>query len=186
MKRCRVCKAPVSHLTASQKKDLLKGFETAEHLQSPGSHGGMGDDSTPNKQRQTSNALISNFFVQKKGSPALDKEASGRRSEPIAIDCSDDDKKGKGIKVGWKAMASKQRERKKFVLPESLKPMFFVDESKLETWIYPENKNFAVREYQRAIIETALFKNTLVVLPTGECSPSVIASRLSCCSVALL
>lgn len=33
------------------------------------------------------------------------------------------------------------------------------------TWIYPTNK--PVRKYQRDIVETSLFHNTLVTLPTG-------------------
>jgi ERCC4-related helicase len=34
-----------------------------------------------------------------------------------------------------------------------------------DSWIYPTN--YAVREYQRAIVETCLKENTLVSLPTG-------------------
>lgn len=34
-----------------------------------------------------------------------------------------------------------------------------------KTWIYPTN--YPVRDYQFAIVKEALFKNTLVVLPTG-------------------
>lgn len=33
------------------------------------------------------------------------------------------------------------------------------------TWIYPTNK--PIRKYQRDIVETSLFHNTLVTLPTG-------------------
>ncbi len=35
-------------------------------------------------------------------------------------------------------------------------------------WIYPTNK--PVRDYQFQIVNTALFNNTLVSLPTGEIS----------------
>lgn len=34
-------------------------------------------------------------------------------------------------------------------------------------WVYPKNDKFPVRTYQRSIVETALFHNTLVSLPTG-------------------
>lgn len=34
-----------------------------------------------------------------------------------------------------------------------------------KTWIYPTNK--PIRKYQRDIVETSLFHNTLVTLPTG-------------------
>lgn len=34
-----------------------------------------------------------------------------------------------------------------------------------KTWIYPTN--YPVRDYQFSIVKEALFKNTLVVLPTG-------------------
>ena len=34
-----------------------------------------------------------------------------------------------------------------------------------DLWIYPTN--YPVRKYQHAIVNTALFKNTLVALPTG-------------------
>lgn len=34
-----------------------------------------------------------------------------------------------------------------------------------KTWIYPTN--YPVRKYQRDIVETCLFQNTLVALPTG-------------------
>lgn len=34
-----------------------------------------------------------------------------------------------------------------------------------DTWFYPTNKS--VRKYQRDIVETCLFHNTLVTLPTG-------------------
>lgn len=33
-------------------------------------------------------------------------------------------------------------------------------------WIYPEN--YPMREYQFTIVQTALYNNTLVCLPTGE------------------
>lgn len=34
-----------------------------------------------------------------------------------------------------------------------------------DRWIYPTN--YPVRKYQRTIVETCLFRNTLVSLPTG-------------------
>lgn len=34
-----------------------------------------------------------------------------------------------------------------------------------ERWIYPEN--FPIRDYQFNIVQTALYHNTLVCLPTG-------------------
>lgn len=34
-----------------------------------------------------------------------------------------------------------------------------------KTWIYPTN--YPIRDYQFSIVKEALFKNTLVVLPTG-------------------
>lgn len=34
-----------------------------------------------------------------------------------------------------------------------------------KTWIYPTN--YPVRDYQFSIVQEALFKNTLVILPTG-------------------
>lgn len=39
------------------------------------------------------------------------------------------------------------------------------DNSAGHTWIYPTNYPF--REYQFSIVQTALFNNTMVVLPTG-------------------
>jgi len=35
-----------------------------------------------------------------------------------------------------------------------------------KTWLYPTN--YPIRSYQRTIVETALFHNTLVSLPTGN------------------
>ena len=35
-----------------------------------------------------------------------------------------------------------------------------------KTWIYPEN--YPVRDYQFSIVESALYRNTLVCLPTGK------------------
>ena len=37
----------------------------------------------------------------------------------------------------------------------------------LETWEYPSNEKFPVRDYQRSIVQAGLTTNTLVVLPTG-------------------
>lgn len=48
------------------------------------------------------------------------------------------------------------------VLAENL-PGF--DSEAGKTWIYPTNK--PVRKYQRDIVETCIFQNTLVTLPTG-------------------
>ncbi|KAJ3439238.1 fanconi anemia group m protein [Anaeramoeba flamelloides] len=42
-----------------------------------------------------------------------------------------------------------------------------IDQEKAQTWIYPTNEKFEMREYQLNISKTALFNNTLVVLPTG-------------------
>ncbi|KAJ3423846.1 fanconi anemia group m protein [Anaeramoeba flamelloides] len=42
-----------------------------------------------------------------------------------------------------------------------------IDEEKARTWIYPKNDKFEMREYQLNISKTAIFHNTLVVLPTG-------------------
>lgn len=57
-----------------------------------------------------------------------------------------------------------------FQLPEHSKktddladPEFDYEAGK--TWIYPTN--YPVRDYQFSIVKEALFKNTLVVLPTG-------------------
>ena len=35
------------------------------------------------------------------------------------------------------------------------------------TWVFPVHEKYAERTYQRAIVQTALFQNTLVSLPTG-------------------
>ena len=40
------------------------------------------------------------------------------------------------------------------------------DESSGKVWIYPTN--FAIRSYQYNIVEKCLYKNTMVVLPTGK------------------
>ena len=48
--------------------------------------------------------------------------------------------------------------------PEEVLPGF--DTYAGRTWIYPTN--YPVREYQFTITQAALFKNTLVCLPTGE------------------
>jgi hypothetical protein len=40
-----------------------------------------------------------------------------------------------------------------------------IDQDAVKTWIYPTN--LKIRDYQKAIVHTALFTNTLVALPTG-------------------
>lgn len=40
-----------------------------------------------------------------------------------------------------------------------------IDNDAAETWIYPVN--YPVRQYQLQIVTEALYKNTLVALPTG-------------------
>ena len=42
------------------------------------------------------------------------------------------------------------------------------DISSGKKWIYPEN--YPRRDYQFNIVQTALYNNTLVCLPTGQCS----------------
>ena len=37
----------------------------------------------------------------------------------------------------------------------------------VEKWIYPTSAVYAIRDYQRSIVSRALFRNTLVCLPTG-------------------
>ena len=44
-------------------------------------------------------------------------------------------------------------------------PIDGFDHNSGNTWIYPTNK--PVRKYQRDIVETCIFHNTLVTLPTG-------------------
>ena len=44
-------------------------------------------------------------------------------------------------------------------------PFLQIDPQTKDTWFYPTN--YPVRQYQRSIVETALFQNTLVCLPTG-------------------
>ena len=39
------------------------------------------------------------------------------------------------------------------------------DPETIDSWIFPTN--YEVREYQRSIVESALFRNTMVTLPTG-------------------
>lgn len=48
-------------------------------------------------------------------------------------------------------------------MAEETLPGFDMEAGK--TWIYPTNK--PIRKYQRDIVETCLFHNTLVTLPTG-------------------
>lgn len=62
----------------------------------------------------------------------------------------------------------------------SQRPMFSSDPSTKgfdlssgEKWIYPEN--YPVREYQFSIVESALYHNTLVCLPTGNFHRKCIA-----------
>ena len=43
------------------------------------------------------------------------------------------------------------------------------DGEAIKTWHYPCSEEFPIRQYQHNIISTALFANTLVVLPTGMC-----------------
>ena len=45
------------------------------------------------------------------------------------------------------------------------RPSVPVDPEAKDTWIYPTN--YPVRDYQKNIVESALFQNTLVCLPTG-------------------
>ncbi|CAM9762038.1 unnamed protein product, partial [Ectocarpus fasciculatus] len=51
--------------------------------------------------------------------------------------------------------------------PSSAKslPRVPIDEEAAQTWIYPVN--YPIRQYQLQIVTQALFKNTLVALPTG-------------------
>ncbi|CAN0498894.1 unnamed protein product, partial [Ectocarpus sp. 8 AP-2014] len=51
--------------------------------------------------------------------------------------------------------------------PSSAKPLprVPIDEEAAQTWIYPVN--YPIRQYQLQIVTQALFKNTLVALPTG-------------------
>ncbi|CAM9773986.1 unnamed protein product, partial [Ectocarpus sp. 4 AP-2014] len=51
--------------------------------------------------------------------------------------------------------------------PASAKPLprVSIDEEAAQTWIYPVN--YPIRQYQLQIVTQALFKNTLVALPTG-------------------
>jgi superfamily II RNA helicase len=49
--------------------------------------------------------------------------------------------------------------------PNSIPSYHEVNESTISKWIYPIN--FPIRDYQFNICRTALFKNTLVCLPTG-------------------
>lgn len=41
------------------------------------------------------------------------------------------------------------------------------DNNTVNTWVYPVNPNYPIREYQKEICQAALFQNTLVCLPTG-------------------
>ncbi|CAN0588937.1 unnamed protein product, partial [Ectocarpus sp. 12 AP-2014] len=51
--------------------------------------------------------------------------------------------------------------------PSSAKPLprVPIDKEAAQTWIYPVN--YPIRQYQLQIVTQALFKNTLVALPTG-------------------
>lgn len=49
-----------------------------------------------------------------------------------------------------------------------------IDPNYAHSWVYPHS--LEKREYQHSIVHTALFTNTLVVLPTGLGSFSVSAS----------
>ena len=42
-----------------------------------------------------------------------------------------------------------------------------IDHNAVKTWIYPKSAQHPVRPYQLSICQEALFKNTLVCLPTG-------------------
>ena len=44
-------------------------------------------------------------------------------------------------------------------------PVLRINDDTKNSWIYPTN--YPVRDYQRSIVESALFQNTLVCLPTG-------------------
>jgi ERCC4-related helicase len=50
-----------------------------------------------------------------------------------------------------------------------------IDEISASKWIYPSN--YPIRKYQRDIVETCLFHNTLVCLPTGL-GKTLIAGKL--------
>lgn len=57
-----------------------------------------------------------------------------------------------------------------FPEPPAVEPSFVdtipgFDNNSGNTWVYPTNK--PVRKYQRDIVETCIFHNTLVTLPTG-------------------
>ena len=45
------------------------------------------------------------------------------------------------------------------------KPLLPIDPTTKHNWFYPTN--YPIRQYQRSIVESALYQNTLVVLPTG-------------------
>lgn len=42
-----------------------------------------------------------------------------------------------------------------------------LNEEAAKTWVFPEHADYAERDYQRSIVETAIRNNTLVSLPTG-------------------
>eukprot|EP00924_Labyrinthula_sp_SR-Ha-C_P008777 augustus_masked-scaffold_2-processed-gene-2.27-mRNA-1 protein AED:0.23 eAED:0.24 QI:0/-1/0/1/-1/1/1/0/807 len=47
------------------------------------------------------------------------------------------------------------------------KPKFNINESEMDSFLYPYSSELGVRAYQKNISRTCLFKNTLVSLPTG-------------------
>lgn len=48
---------------------------------------------------------------------------------------------------------------------EEIETPFVIDKEAIKEWHYPTN--VPIRDYQKQIVAQALFKNTLVVLPTG-------------------
>ncbi|KAK3915899.1 Fanconi anemia group M protein [Frankliniella fusca] len=100
-----------------------------------------------------------------------------RLSQQVALPCPTSDD---GL-PGPSTSAQTHVPRDTFKKPRVPGPRPEVDESELyngpeaqgfdfkagQVWVYPRNEKFPIRDYQKTCVETALFHNTLVSLPTG-------------------
>jgi Fanconi anemia group M protein len=88
---------------------------------------------------------------------ALNESVEENNRHPQENDSSEQEKDLFNISVGADMFTCTQ--------PQSQAVQTGFDNVAGKLWIYPTN--YPVREYQRSIVQRALFKNTLVTLPTG-------------------